>query len=186
MSVHLRRPSAERLAELLEAARTDALTYTPVGVSVDPDAPTTLHRAHWETALDGSEAFDLGCQALRDWAVHRGAGLSVVTDGELRAGTNVAMAAPLPVGYVDIACRITATVDEPDAFGFSYGTLSVHPERGEESFVIRRTTDGAVRFVIAAASRPAHPIARLLPPMANRLQGQACKRYLAAMATAVS
>jgi uncharacterized protein (UPF0548 family) len=185
MPLHLRRPSRARLEELLKASRADDLTYAPVGVAVDATLPTTLHRDRWETALGGADAFDRGRQAVLDWRVHLGAGLSVVTDGELRVGTNVAMVAPLPVGYIEATCRITAVIDEPDAFGFAYGTLSVHPERGEESFIISRTDD-QVRFVVAAASEPAHPLARLAPPIARRLQDTACKRYLAAMTQATA
>jgi uncharacterized protein (UPF0548 family) len=185
MPLHLRRPSRARLEELLKASRADDLTYAPVGAAVDATLPTTLHRDRWETALGGADAFDRGRQAVLDWRVHLGAGLSVVTDGELRVGTNVAMVAPLPVGYIEATCRITAVIDEPDAFGFAYGTLSVHPERGEESFIISRTDD-QVRFVVAAASEPAHPLARLAPPIARRLQDTACKRYLAAMTQATA
>jgi uncharacterized protein (UPF0548 family) len=181
MSVHLRRPDTARLEELLRKCEIDALTYEPVGVSLDPDIHTHLHRARWETVLSGADPFARGCAALRDWAIHRGSGLSVVADGALIAGTNVVMAAPLPVGFVEVACRIVAVVDEPDLFGFTYGTLSVHPELGEESFTLRRAPAGAVTFVIDAASEPAHPLARLAPPVANRLQDRACKRYLAAM-----
>lgn len=181
MSVRVRRPSLERLQELLTASGADALTYEPIGVSLDVNVETRLHRARWETLLEGADAFGRGCQALRDWAVHRGAGLSVVADGDVCVGTNVAMAAPLPVGYVEVTCRIVTTVEEPDRFGFAYGTLSVHPERGEESFIVTRSTNGVVRFIVEAASEPMHPLARLVPPVANRLQDQACTRYLEAM-----
>lgn len=181
MSLHLRRLSRARLEELLWASRLDDFTYAPVGVVMDAQVPTTLHRNRWEVSLTGAGAFGRGRQAIQDWEVHRGAGLSVITDGALRVGTNVAMAAPLPVGCIEVTCRVTAVVDEPDAFGFAYGTLSVHPERGEESFILTRTDDNRVQFVVAAASEPAHPLARLAPFVASRLQDKACKRYLAAM-----
>ena len=51
-------------------------------------------------------------------------------------------------------CRIVWVVDEPDAFGFGYGTLQGHPEEGEESFVVRGGPGGA-RFEVTALSRPA-------------------------------
>jgi uncharacterized protein (UPF0548 family) len=185
MPLRLRQPPRARLEELLQASQADDFTYGPVGIAMDADLPTTLHRDRWETSLGGADAFDRGRQAIRDWCVHRGAGLSVLTDGELKVGTNVAMAAHVPVDYIEVTCRVTAVVDEPDIFGFAYGTLSVHPERGEESFIIRRTAN-QVRFVVAAASEPVHPLARLAPPIARRLQDKACKRYLAAMTQATT
>jgi uncharacterized protein (UPF0548 family) len=116
--------------------------------------------------------------------VHRGAGLEVLTDGAIARGTNVALNAPLPVGSIDASCRIVAVVEEPDRFGFAYGTLPAHPEQGEESFVVSRT-DASVRFDIVAVSRPIQPLARLLGPAAHLLQAAAVRRYLDAMRRAV-
>jgi uncharacterized protein (UPF0548 family) len=143
-----------------------------------------MPRRRWSTALDGPEAFDRAVGAIHDWAVHRGAGLLVAADGPIAVGTNVALVAPLPVGYVDAPCRIVAVVNEPDRFGFAYGTLSNHPEQGEESFIVTR--NGTVEFVIETVSRPVHPAARVVPFVADRLQAAAIRRYLAAMRTAVS
>ena len=39
-------------------------------------------------------------------------------------------------------------VEEANRFGFAYGTLSVHPEQGEESFVVSRDADGSVQFAV--------------------------------------
>jgi hypothetical protein len=64
--------------------------------------------------------------------------LSVVADDPLVVGTNVAMSAPLPVGFVDVTCRVVAVIDEANRYGFAYGTLPVHPETGEEAFMIVR------------------------------------------------
>ena len=79
-------------------------------------------------------------------------------DGPLAVGTNVAISAALPVGHVEITCRVVAVVDEPDRFGFAYGTLPVHPEQGEESFVVVRADAGGARFDVQAVSRPVHPL----------------------------
>ena len=129
----------------------------------------------------GAHAYEAGVAAIHEWAVHRGAGLAVLADGPIAVGTNVALAAPLPIGFIEITCRIVAVLDEPDQFGFAYGTLPVHPEKGEESFVVARGPDRSVEFTVRAVSRPAHPLARMAPPVADRLQDSAVKRYLVAM-----
>ena len=95
------------------------------------------------------------------------------------------MAAPLPIGWVEVVCRVVDVIDEPDRFGFTYGTLSVHPEQGEESFTVMRVFDGSTDFRIVAASRLRHVVARALPPVARRLQRAATNRYLAAMRSAI-
>jgi uncharacterized protein (UPF0548 family) len=115
--------------------------------------------------------------------MHRGAGLRVAADGPIAVGTNVAFSAPLPVGFIDGTCRIVVVVDEPNRYGFAYGTLSVHPERGEQSFVVSSDEAGNVRLDIVGVSRPAESLARLVPPLADRIQDRAVRRYLAAMRT---
>jgi len=186
VAIRLRRPTRDQLVALLARGRDDELTYGPTGGSLGGIVPPGFDRRSWTTALSGIAAFDRGCDALRTWAVHRGAGLDVLPDGPLAVGTNVASGAPLPFGFIEVTCRIVAVVDEPDRFGFAYGTLPVHPEQGEESFIVVRAQDGRVRFDVQAVSRPIHPLARAFFPIANRLQDAAARRYLAAMKAAVS
>jgi uncharacterized protein (UPF0548 family) len=185
VAIRLRRPNAAQLGALLARCAADDLTYAPTGGSLDGEVPDGLTLRQWTSVLDGDRAFERGCEAIRSWSVHRGAGLDVLADGPLVTGSNVAMIAPLPVGFVEITCRVVAVVDEPDRFGFAYGTLPVHPEVGEESFVISRADD-VVRFDVQAVSRPIDPLARAFPPVANRLQDSAVRRYLSAMRRAVS
>lgn len=187
MALRLRRPSLEDLRALREGVVDAELTYGCVGASLDEGLPVDrgLERRRWATVLEGSHAFDAGRQALERWAVHRGAGLLVEDERPLAAGEVVAMAAPLPIGFIEVACRIVAVVDEPDRFGFAYGTLPIHPERGEESFVLTRRA-GGTDFTIRAVSAPVHPLARAAPPVADRLQARAVRRYLRAMVAAVA
>jgi uncharacterized protein (UPF0548 family) len=186
VAVRWRRPTEKELAGLLERSRADALSYEPIGGSLGGPTPSALRRRRWSTVLQGAGAFARGVEALRAWQVHRGAGLEVATDGPIAVGTNVALSTPLPLGFVDATCRIVAVVDEPDRFGFAYGTLSVHPEQGEEAFLVVRDEEGSVRFDVEAVSRPIHPLARVLPLFADRLQDAAVRRYLSAMEHSVA
>ncbi len=145
MTLRLRRPSQDEVAEVLLRCREDAFTYGPSGGSLDGSTPPRRRLRRWWVDLSAG-SFDRAVEALTNWKVHRGAGLMVAADGGIEAGTNVALVAPLPIGWVDATCRIVTVVNEPDTFGFAYGTLRVHPERGEESFVVRRSAErGAVR-----------------------------------------
>jgi uncharacterized protein (UPF0548 family) len=174
------------MAVLLDRASVDRLTYEPTGISLGDATPARLHRRRWSAALRGRDVFDRANQALHAWAVHRGAGLVVAVDGPIAVGTNVALSAPLPIGFVDATCRIVAALDEPDRFGFAYGTLSVHPEQGEEAFVVTRDGSGETYFAVEAVSRPIHPLGRAVPLVANRLQDAAVRRYLSAMQQATA
>ena len=184
MAVRLRRPQESVLAELVARCRDAALTYAPIGGSLDGVVPDGLRRHRWSVALpDGT--FARATDAIVAWKVHRGAGLSLVADGPIAIGTIVAMSAPLPVGFVDVTCRVVAVIDERNRCGFAYGTLPVHPETGEEAFIVVRDDDG-VRFDVQAVSAPRQLLARLVPPLANRLQDTAVQRYLSAMTRLVT
>jgi len=187
MSIRLTRPTEADLRLLADAGRSDVLTYEPIGISGNTEAPVGYRLDRWSRTLGASDdVFHRAAQALRTWQVHRGAGLIVCDHGPPTVDAVVAMAAPLPLGFIDVVCRVVVVVDEPDRFGFAYGTLRVHPEQGEESFTVVRHDDGTVMFEIAAASRPRHVLARAFPPIARLLQRSATTRYLDAMSSAVS
>jgi len=185
MSIRLTRPTEADLRYLAEAGKQDSLTYQPIGISDNTRAPAGYRLDRWSRTLGASdEIFRSATQALRAWQVHRGAGLIVYDNGPPAAGAVVAMAAPLPLGFIDVVCRVVAFDDEPHRFGFTYGTLRVHPEQGEESFTVVRHEDESVVFEIVAASRPRHVLARACPRLARRLQRSATTRYLDAMSEA--
>jgi uncharacterized protein (UPF0548 family) len=187
MAIRLKRPSPEALDSLVANGNADTLTYEPVGLTAFAQAPGgyRLDRRSCSLGL-GDQIFARAVEALQQWRVQRGAGLVVVADEPPHVGLVVAMSAPLPVmGFIDVVCRVVAVTDQSDRWGFSYGTLSVHPEQGEESFMVLRGPDNTVTFDIIAVSRPRHALARTFPPVARRLQHAATTRYLEAMQSAV-
>jgi uncharacterized protein (UPF0548 family) len=68
------------------------------------------------------------------------------------------------------AARIVYVIDEPRWFGFAYGTLPGHVERGEERFSVEWLDDDTVWYDLMAFSRPHYWGARLVKPLARRLQ----------------
>ena len=134
---------------------------------------------------EADDVFERARIALQNWKIHEGAGLIVEADGPPTIGGIVAMAAPLPVGFIEVVCRVVDVVDQPDRCGFVYGTLSNHPEQGEESFMASRSANGALTFEIVAVSRPRQVLARAFPPIARRLQVNATNRYFQAMRDAI-
>ncbi|WP_223874608.1 DUF1990 domain-containing protein [Salinispora fenicalii] len=65
--------------------------------------------------------------------------------------------------------------------GFAYGTLSGHPECGEEAFLVRRGAGGQVYFEVRAFSRPDSLPARMAGPVGRLVQDLITRRYLGAM-----
>jgi uncharacterized protein (UPF0548 family) len=105
--------------------------------------------------------------------------MTVVPAGApISEGTTVAVLTSVGPLTVLASCRIVVVVDEPDRFGFAYGTLPAHPEEGEERFVVTRDDAGAVRFEVAAFSRPHDLLTKLGGPLPRHLQRRATTRYL--------
>jgi uncharacterized protein (UPF0548 family) len=114
------------------------------------------------------------------WKIHRGAGLSCAAGGRADTlGVDVVLAVPLLGVHLFAACRVVAVIREESRIGFAYGTLPMHPESGEESFVVE-LVDGVVRFSVTAFSRPTGRIRRLGRPIQDRVQDQFTERYLRA------
>ena len=186
MSIRLTRPTTDDLRTLIEVGRTASVTYHSIGMSAFAKAPDGYRLDRWSRTLGhGDRVFESATTAIGTWRVHRDAGLVVLAEGPPLLGSTVAMSAPLPVGYIDVVCRIVDVVDQPGRFGFAYGTLPVHPEQGEETFTIVRGAGEEIVFEITAASRLRHPLARACPPIARRLQRSATSRYLDAMTRAI-
>jgi len=187
--VHFRlsRPAPDDLAPLVVSGRADCLTYEPVGITTLATAPFGYRLDRWSCLLGrGDWVFDTAADTIRHWQVQKGSGIVVLADGPPHLGQVVAMSAPLPIGYLDLACRVVDVVASSEHYGFAYGTLSVHPEQGEESFTVTRQSNDEVTFEIVAASRPRNPLARAVPPIARRLQRAATARYLEAMKAAIA
>jgi len=157
-------------------------TYDEVGATLTGKMPPSFRHDREVIELPARpDAFERGVDGLRCWAAHRGAGLRVGPDTSPVEGGTIAIAAPVgPVTAVAV-CRVIAVVDEPNRYGFAYGTLPGHPERGEEAFVVERV-DARTTFTITAFSRPAELLARLGGPMTRRIQRSTTRRYLDALA----
>lgn len=125
----------------------------------------------------GEDTFLAASDALTGWDVHRRAGLRV------DAATPTAELATDVVlrwfGFT-IPCRVVYVIDEPHRRGFAYGTLTGHPESGEERFCVERLPDGSVIATITAFSRPGRWFTRVGGPIARRVQTTMTRRYLQA------
>jgi uncharacterized protein (UPF0548 family) len=175
------------LGEALAASKGADVTYGGVGVTLG-DAELAGYRTDRYEAVLGSGvgAFERARDGIRAWAAHRGAGVQVFpADAPVAEGTTVVLVTRLGPASVLAACRVVAVVDERERFGFAYGTLPLHPESGEEAFVVERGADDAVRFRVVAVSRPASPLARLGAPVARLVQRRVTSGYLEALRRAV-
>jgi len=101
-------------------------------------------------------------------------------------GTTVAILVHLLGCWSLNAARIVYVIDQSPPlarFGFAYGTLTDHAERGEERFMVEwRGVDDTVWYDLLAFSRPNHPLAQAAYPLSRWLQKRFARDSLAAMA----
>lgn len=181
MPVALLKPSNARLQKLADRLSDVPFTYPEVGATADPSSlPQSYNRDRHSVPLgEDTRSFDVGRQALLGWHAHRSLGARFVPKNPpLEKGRVLVSAIPLGPVTAIVPCRIVYVTDQTDRFGFAYGTLPGHPERGEESFHIVRTPAGQVSFEIVAFSRPADLLVRIGSPIARLVQVRATKRYL--------
>jgi uncharacterized protein (UPF0548 family) len=121
-------------------------------------------------------------RGLRAWAPQIALGARVhPPEAPIERGTTVLIV--LRVGPFEVVApdRVVACVDEPDAFGFAYGTLAGHPERGEESFVVRLRLDGVVTVTVTVVAEAASRWLALGGPALRFVQRRAVGTYMAAL-----
>jgi uncharacterized protein (UPF0548 family) len=175
----VRRPTDAWLHELARRSAADALSYGEPGLQVATSTPDGYVRRHWDRTIGESiEEFDRAVAGLKSWTAHRAAGLSVAADGPISVGTTAALAVPIFVGYAIGKCRVVAVVEADRRWGFTYGTLAVHPEQGEERFEVMLDDTDKVTFSIDSISRPHTRLVRLAGPIATRMQDRICRAYL--------
>ena len=170
----LRQPSGERIRRFIASQKDLPFSYSEVGAT-QTSPPTGYTVDHNRIRLgEGLEAFMRASDALSKWRHFELGWAGVVPHGSpLRTGTTVAVQAHT-FGFWSLnACRIVYTINEDGPvkrFGFAYGTLPDHAERGEERFMIECLPDGSVWYDIYAFSRPQKAIVKLGLPVARRLQ----------------
>lgn len=163
-------PVDRALRRELEHAGGRDFNYPQVGASHDETVPPGFDRVAESAVVGvGVAQFSLLAKGILGWELHRRSGLHVLADGPTRDGVNVAIARRFGPAAVVLSCRVVWTVDEPSRNGFGYGSLTGHPEAGEEAFLAELDPDGAVRvhvygFTSAAtvASAAARPLTRAL------------------------
>ena len=185
-------PSNTQLDKFLADAAQSPHSYTEVGATLERSLPTSYTVDHNRVLLGKGEAlFHKAAIAFHDWKMFDLGWVRVYpAPPSISTGENVAVIVRWCGLYFLNACRIVDTIHEhvPQArFGFVYGTLQQHAERGEERFQVEwdRHTD-EVWYDILAFSQPNQLLARIGSPFARRLQKRFAADSKAAMVRATT
>jgi uncharacterized protein (UPF0548 family) len=179
-------PSEELVRRFISAQENSDFSYAEVGATRDlPPAGYNIDHNRVELGR-GAATWERAKTAVRAWKMFDHPLARVYWDNTpLQPGNTVAMLARHLGFYSLDACRIVYCIDEPSRFGFAYGTLAQHAERGEERFSVEwdLQTD-VVTYDLFAFSRPRASLARIAAPYSRQLQYHFAKLSKAAMVKA--
>jgi len=164
------------LDELLGRYTNAPLSYDEVGATQGELPAGYRHTRRVAPLGVGRTAFDQASALLSGWEMHRRAGLAVASSGTATPGRTVVLGLGIGLAVV-VPCRVVYVVSEPRRSGFAYGSLTDHPEQGEESFVVARDDADMTWLEITAFSRPGSQLVRLSGPLGRGVQAAVTRRY---------
>lgn len=187
----LSKPSAQFIKNFIASQRELPFTYSEVGAT-RTELPAGYTHDHNSVVLGtGRPVFQRAVAALRSWQQFDLGWVQIVpANVPIKIDSVVAIQARTFGVWSLSASRVVYVVNEIDAvsrFGFAYGTLPDHVERGEERFLIEwdQSTD-LVTYDILAFSRPQHPLVKLASLLARQLQKRFARESLLRMRAVVN
>lgn len=182
-------PSPERIRQFIATQKEQAFSYPEQLLEYTRDArqaPGFNNDAQRVRVGHGPAAFQLAKKALQEW-VHFPRHWTPVEHlgAPIQTGSVVAVIFRLFGLFWSNSARIVYTEDNATRFGFAYGTLPGHIERGEELFRVEIDEQGVVWYEIRAFSLPRwwpiwliYPIARLLQAWFRRDSATAVRQFI--------
>ena len=169
------RPSSQEIERFLRESESRPLSYEPVGLALNA-GPSFDSDQQTIVLGSGHAIFERAKLALSQWTQFRLGWVELFPQRASIAPGSVVAVLIRHVGLYSLnGCRVVYSVgeDDPNEFGFAYGTLTNHAEAGEELFrVAIHPGSGEVTYTIRAASKPRAPLARLGYPVARVLQAR--------------
>jgi uncharacterized protein (UPF0548 family) len=173
----IRRPTAQFLQRFQRIAEEDSFSYKELRATLKDPLPAGYNIDHNRVRLGhGEDVFERARKALSEWKMFDLGWIELIhPDAPVAPGQTVLILARAWGLYALSASRVIAMIDSDDVdirrWGFCYGTLQHHVERGEERFTVEyhpKSTE--VWYDILAFSRPQHLLARIGYPFSRAAQ----------------
>ena len=187
----LARPSADQIRSYLNEQQDKSFSYSEAGATAQlpPEGYTADH--HRVQIGHGESAYKSAIEAVLRWRMFDFDWIELCwPEAPVIEGTTVAIVAR-HFGFWSInSCRIVYVVNLENGpihkFGFAYGTLPDHAERGEERFVVEwNQDDNSVWYDLLSFSKPNNLLVMFGYPLTRALQKQFATDSMQAMTDAV-
>jgi len=179
----LTKPTRDTFKRFLDRSNGDSLSYADVGSTL-AELPRNYTIDHNRCELGiGDETFESAKEAIDNWEMFNIGWIELYDDrAPIINGQTIALLIKHFGFYSLNATRIVYTINEPNRYGFAYGTLTQHGEIGEERFLVElEDRTGKVYYDILAFSRPGHFLAKIGYPLTRMLQKHFAKDSMQAM-----
>jgi uncharacterized protein (UPF0548 family) len=182
----LTKPNEAQVRQFLSSQKDQPFSYPDSDITAGL-SPRGYTRDHNRIKLgEGADVFRKAVEALKRWEMFNIGWLQLCwPHAPIEIGTTVGVLADLRCCWSLNACRIARVFDEDRdvrRYGFAYGTLPEHVERGQESFIVERhSSDDSVWYDIFAYSRPNQLPAKLGYPVTRALQKRFARDSMQAM-----
>jgi uncharacterized protein (UPF0548 family) len=188
--IFFRKPDGQQIRKALDEQAALPFSYKETE-STRGAPPPGFNADHSQVQVGSGElAFKRAKMAVLRWRMFEMSWVQLCWPNvPVKAGNVVGVLAHVSGGWWLNVCRIVYLFDEPgeiERFGFAYGTLPEHAERGEERFMVEwRRADDSVWYDLLSYSQPNHRLARLGGPLARQTQKRFAEESKLAMLRAV-
>lgn len=185
-------PNEKSIAQFIQEQRGEPVSYSETGFSRSGSAPNDYNVDHNRLQIGtGQENFGQAVKAVQNWKMFDLDWMKLYPNTTpIEIGETVAIIIKHFGFYSLNAARIVYVFEETNAaiekYGFAYGTLTEHGERGEERFSVEfHKKDESVWYDLFAFSQPKHLLAKLGYPFSRLLQKQFAEESKQAMKRAI-
>lgn len=185
----LLKPTTKEIEDLIKSQSESPFSYENVGATKNQNAPEGFPINHQRKKLgNGKKIFKKAVEAMDLWQMYALDWTQVKPENVPIKEGEIVVTMINHLGFWSLnPCRIIYLIDEKNdefqKFGFAFGTLPAHSEKGEEQFQIEwnKKTD-EVFYKIYAFAKPHNPLAKIAFPYVSYLQkgfaADSCKAML--------
>jgi len=172
MKISLSFPRPSTISNFLKIQSTQPFTYKDVGASRTDVKVKGFDNDHNSMVIGkGEDTWQAAKEVLNNWN-HFPSKWTKIEPAEkgIFIGNNVSVLFRIFGIWFINSARIVYIIEEENKYGFAYGTLTGHIEKGEEIFYIERDETGTISYHIKAFSKPNNLLVWLGYPMARFFQ----------------